>query len=1332
MHMRNGVSGYSTNKAYDGAVDLSVKNNSHTKMFDFIADDCHGHRRRILEVGCATGFFGAVLKEHGHEVWGVEVSPQAAAVARERLDHVYVGTIEDFLASEEITDVVFDYIIYGDVLEHLVDPTQVLQQCQRIQAPEGKVVASIPNIAHLAVRLLLLEGRWEYSPLGILDNTHLRFFTRTSIVEMFSTAGFTVTSMDAVRLSMDEVDSQCNMHINRALLSAIPPFLDDDEQDVFQYVIVAKKATDAGFVDQNTRFLPENSLRILCLLPKIDSSLSDLRIANPLHKWRQKYNGMVRIKDMYTDNDEELRWADIVVIQRETNKNILESIKYAHKIGKKVVFDIDDLLTNMPYFLTSYARNLQENIPYLDKTLREADAITVTTKNLFDKMKRYNERVYIIPNGSATKSTPISHYDGNVINIVVASSDTIRVDFIVSSIRQLMADPDLHLRLIGIGPPGKYLADAGLVVECHEHMPYDQFKSFIASLDNTIGIIPLDDSVFNSCKSAIKFVDYSLAGIPTVCSAVAPYIDVMEHGITGILVENEVDTWYREVKRLALSAAERNKLATAARHYCLANFSLDKMVDAWQEVFAIMKTIDHEGHIEDKHLANVKAQVADKDRLMAAWIIDKDRHIADLKRHTANLEEKIANLEGAIIDKDRHIGNLDRQILDKDHHIGNLDRQTLDKDHHIGNLDRQILDKDRHITNIETQLHRVEPQLYLAESEVHTLKRSWSYRVGRVLVFPASLLKIGLRYLRGPRMTPSLPETAALMLSRLEPTQEALKGMGVVYQALSVKPRISILMPVYNTPPAVLRETLDSVLKQVYQEWELCLADDGSTNQETLAVLQEYAKKETTRIRLAYLQGNSGIAMASNTAADLATGEFVALLDHDDLLTPDALLEVARRLEEVPDADLLYSDEDKVTMDGMVEQPFHKPDFSPELLLANNYICHFTTIRRSVFEHVGRFREGFDGSQDYDLVLRVTEVARRVEHIAKILYHWRMIPGSTAVNADAKGGPWRESSRQALRAAIERRGWEADVMNGIAPSTYRVKFAVDVTQHVTIIIPIKDKIDLLHKCVASILAHTQHPSYEILVISNNSEQEETYAYLDKARRDGILRFLRHDIPFNYAALNNFAVPNCKSPYLLFLNNDTEVDSDGWLTSMLEFVQQKDIGAVGAKLLYPDGSVQHAGVVLGIKGVANHSHKGTPEGSHGYFGQVNTLRNYSAVTGACLMTRRDVFEQVGGFNETLAVAFNDIDFCLEVRKAGYRIVYTPYARLFHVESASRGNDDTHEKVKRFQAEISFMIQKWGASLYADPYYNPNLTLWREDFSLKTATEKERQKPEFDSA
>jgi O-antigen biosynthesis protein len=751
----------------------------------------------------------------------------------------------------------------------------------------------------------------------------------------------------------------------------------------------------------------------------------------------------------------------------------------------------------------------------------------------------------------------------------------------------------------------------------------------------------------------------------------------------------------------AFLAGDQDRLHRALRDFptsALA-FDLDRVMQFHRREIAA----------RDQHIALLHAQstaqrpgahqrLTEPGRLLTSQLTDTDRHIATLEKYCATLESQIA-------DKERYIRSLEARLTILEAQLADKERLTVG----------YLAVKDRHIANLEAHHHHLTLLQQLTEGEVRSLKRSWSYRMGRVLVWPGSLLKMVYRCLNRMHVIPSVSPGVVVPAGETVDSPAELMSK---YQRLTTRPLFSILTPVYNTPAPWLRAALESVCNQVYQEWELCLADDGSTRQETLEVLEEFQTREPQRIKYVRLPGNSGIAVASNTAARLATGTFLALLDHDDVLTPDALLEMALRLEQTPEADLLYSDEDKLTMAGERVQPFYKPDFSPELLLAQNYLCHFSAIRTSVFWEVGGFHEGIDGSQDFDLFLRVTEVARSVEHIPQILYHWRMVPGSTAADISAKGGPWHESSRQALRAAITRRNWQAEVTDGLLPDTYRVKFTVAPTELVTIIIPTKDKVDFLQVCIESIRKHTTHPRYEILVISNNSEQEETYTYLEAAVRDKILRFLRYDVPFNYAAINNFAVRHCDSPYLLFLNNDTEVTNAEWLTSMLEFAQHKAIGAVGAKLLYPDGTIQHAGVILGIGGIAGHSHRYMAEHSPGYFGQLNVTRNYSAVTAACLLTRREVFETVGGFNEDLAVAFNDVDFCLEVRRAGYRIVYTPYARLYHYESASRGSDTTIENAGRFRAEIAYMLAKWGTVLQHDPCYNPNLTLCREDFSLKT--------------
>lgn len=525
--------------------------------------------------------------------------------------------------------------------------------------------------------------------------------------------------------------------------------------------------------------------------------------------------------------------------------------------------------------------------------------------------------------------------------------------------------------------------------------------------------------------------------------------------------------------------------------------------------------------------------------------------------------------------------------------------------------------------------------------------------------------------------------------------------------ALSSTPRVSILVPVYNTEPAWLAAAVDSVRAQTYPHWQLCLANDCSDRQETLDFLDGL---DDPRIRVIHLPRNGGIAAASSAALAAADGEFVALLDHDDLLFPDALLESVAVLDRTG-ADFCYSDEDKIDGKGRHVEPHFKPDFSPEYFHSCNYLCHFSVIRRSVVEAAGGFRPGFDGAQDYDLFLRCAEISDRIEHVPRILYHWRKHAGSTAEASAAKPKSW-EAGRRAIAQSLERRQIAAQVELADYPNTYRVRYPIAGTPKVSIIIPFRDEPALLDSCVASVLATCGYQRIELLLVDNGSVQPETAALLQRlSAEDPRVRVLRHDVPFNYSAINNWAARQADGDHLLFLNNDVQAISQDWLVAMLEHSQRAEIGVVGARLLYPDDTVQHAGVIIGLGGVAGHSHLFQHRDHPGYFGRSRLIQNTSAVTFACAMTPARVFQRLGGLNETeLTIAFNDVDYCLRARELGLRVVYTPYAELYHHESKSRGAESTPEKQRRFNAEIEFMQRRYRDLLQrGDPYYNPHLSL-----------------------
>ena len=534
----------------------------------------------------------------------------------------------------------------------------------------------------------------------------------------------------------------------------------------------------------------------------------------------------------------------------------------------------------------------------------------------------------------------------------------------------------------------------------------------------------------------------------------------------------------------------------------------------------------------------------------------------------------------------------------------------------------------------------------------------------------------------------------------------------------SRQPLISIIMPVYNVESRWLEAAIRSVTQQIYPNWELCIADDGSTRPETLATLRQI---DHPRCKVKFLDRNQGIAGASNAALALATGDYLAFLDHDDELTVDALYHVVKAINEY-DPDLIYSDEDKLSLEDYHLEPHFKPDYSPDLLLSTNYICHLSVYRKALLDQVAEggsyVREGFEGSQDYDLVLRAVDRTDRIYHIPRILYHWRMIPGSTAARYDSKDHAW-EAGRRAVEDALRRRGIAGAALPGPYPGAYRVKRTIQGQPLISILIPFHDQPDLLRLCLDSILEKTTYPHFELLGISNNSVAPETFAVMERyAAADRRIRFLRHDAPFNYAAINNFATAQTAGEHLLLLNNDMTVITPDWLESLLEHSQRPEVGAVGAKLYYPDDTIQHGGVIVGVGGIAGHAHKNFPRHHPGYFMRLGLIQNLSAVTAACLMVKKTLYTSLGGMDEQhLAVAFNDVDFCLRLREQGYLNVFTPYCEVYHHESKTRGYEDTPQKQQRFTKEIAYMRKRHAAILQnGDPYYNPNLPLDREDFGM----------------
>jgi GT2 family glycosyltransferase len=643
-----------------------------------------------------------------------------------------------------------------------------------------------------------------------------------------------------------------------------------------------------------------------------------------------------------------------------------------------------------------------------------------------------------------------------------------------------------------------------------------------------------------------------------------------------------------------------------------------------------------------------------------------------------------------------------------DEQVAQLDREVRRLERALRTRMAELEAADRHIANLEQKLLKLKEyrrSIKQLKEEKHALRKSPERRIGQVLLAPYRLPQKLFREIRkhwpshkAPAQTPY-----QLWFDRHRATPDDVARMREEARAFSYRPCVSIITPVFNTPLQWLREAVDSVRAQAYEHWELILADDNSTDAQLLEFMHDLPNQDR-RIVLTKSPQHGGISVASNSAREVACGEWVGFLDHDDMLEPDALFQHVKLLQEHPDADLIYSDEDKLTEHGL-DAPIMKPDWSPDFFTACNYICHFTIVRCELLRAVGGFRPEFDGAQDYDLFFRITERTSHIYHVPRVLYHWRRSDASTADNIRRKPQSL-ETGRLAVEAHFKRTGQRAHVAVDWRNHGYWVKRDIPDPQKISIIIPVRDRVDLLRRCIDSLTMRTSYEPYEIVVVDNDSTSDEAREYFTNFQH----RLLRYSGPFNFSAINNFAVQQTDSPWLLFLNNDTEIIEPGWLTAMAEHVQRAEVGAVGGRLLFSDDTVQHAGIVVGVGGIAEHAFRGFPAEAPGVCRQLQVMRNYSAVTGACLMTRRDVFDEVGGFDEEqLPVTFNDVDLCLKMRRAGYLIVYTPYAKLYHHEGASR-----RRSVEPMETQV--MQQRWGDVLADDPYYNRNLSRDRADFSF----------------
>ncbi len=641
--------------------------------------------------------------------------------------------------------------------------------------------------------------------------------------------------------------------------------------------------------------------------------------------------------------------------------------------------------------------------------------------------------------------------------------------------------------------------------------------------------------------------------------------------------------------------------------------------------------------------------------------------------------------------------------------------------------------------DLEQQVEELNRRAMTAEWKLHCIYKSIPYKLSK----PYRMCRSGLKYLiagtprkqlrwdtmklylKGKGSQAKAFYARELAARRTAHIQDKIDKLvtreTLVAQAEEMKDAaicFSILVPVYNTPENYLMEMIESVLAQSYPNYQLCIADGSDkAHKYVKRICKGYADFDH-RVSYKKLRNNEGIASNTNAALDMAKGDYIVLFDHDDLLHPEALYHVAKAIEETK-AEYVYTDEAVFYNESMSRIIYHmKPDFSPDFLRGINYICHLSAFSKKLMDQVGRFRSECDGSQDFDMTLRLTEKANQVYHIPRVLYFWRSHPGSVASGIEAKTY-CLDSAKKALRDHLDRIGLKGSVEDSSFASSYHIKYEIKGNPMISILIPNKDHIGELETCLSSIFDKTTYQNFEIVIIENGSEEEETFTYYKqlKDQYHEQVRIVTWQYGFNYAAINNFGAGEAKGDFLLLLNNDTEVISPDWLQEMLMFAQREDVGVVGPMMYFGDDTIQHAGIIMGIGGTAGHSHKGLKRGSAGYLCKLATVQNVSGVTGACMMIAKEKYEKMGGLDEKFVVAFNDVDFCCRLLDQGYRNVFTPFAELYHYESKSRGYEDTPEKIARFNREKALLLERHGERIEkGDPYYNPSLNLSREDYSL----------------
>lgn len=1219
----------------------------------------------VLDLGVGSGALGRYLKTKSNcTIYGIDNNQKYLDNSNSSYDKLFNLDLDDCCLESLFKRDRFQYVIAADIVEHLRYPEKLIKQLKNIVDPNGQIILSIPNVSYIGVVAELLNGQFQYREYGILDDTHVRFYTRCSIQQLIADCGLNTLSIEPIYQPVHKTE------FSALSLETIPHDLRQfigNRRDAFcyQYIVCAqvKAANDPELPPNNVCNSSNAKLELLGFSMQLYWRNGDEPYCETQSNTQLGHYGKDRQVLVF-----DLPECSLDELYLRLDFPDIESLLTVHEI---CLLDLNGRILWQPdHVAQGFTEDIRHNMYIVQNTTLANRAECVITGNdpyselQFDLRKMVNRKA------------PLQ------FRIILDWPKLVDYSHIADSINQQIASEAKQVQTL-LGQTREMNAKLKEDMDCLDR-EYTSCQSENIQLKEEVERLKGEYSFYQSKNN--QFINQWSNSISWKITAPLRMLSAFVRRLNAVLRKQTFS-----FKPVFFSGLEKSSSGGFVWRSNSSDPQIILQMEAAKTFPSGWGRLDIDIDIL-QHMARSKLY------------FDLGQGYSEARAIKFILP--LQNTNPLLVKFPRNIRNL------------RFDPADTAIAFNLNSF---------HFTPLSVG------QVFLQKTTEIINSHSSNYSVyGFYNKLIRSLEKRGLRgtikKLRSLYAMPAVDDNHMRWMSRFytfsRNDQIAIERHldELVYQ-----PTISIVMPVYNTQEQWLRAAIESVLGQAYGNWQLCIADDASDQSHIKRVLAEYESSDK-RIEVVYRTENGHISAASNTALGMARGEFVAFLDHDDELTADALYEIVVSLNKNPDAKIVYSDEDKIDGNGILSSPHFKSDWNLDLFYGQNYLCHLVAIKRDLVNRVGGFRVGYEGAQDYDLLLRCSAQLQdhEIHHIPRILYHWRAVPGSTALDLDEKDYA-TQAGINALKDLFKTKNTQVKVKQGLWPTSYRVTFPIpNPSPKVSIIIPSRDGYELLNTCVKSILHKTRYQNYEIVIVDNGSRCTRTLDFFRQCANHKMVRVLSYTKEFNFSAINNFAAKSCSGEILLLLNNDTEVISENWLEEMVSHACRPEVGAVGAKLYFRDTKLQHGGVILGLgeDGVAGHSHKGSHRNDIGYFGRLVLTQNLSAVTAACMAVRKDLYLKMGGLNEnSLAVAFNDVDFCLRLYQAGYINVWTPHAELYHYESASRGYEDQPEKKARFNLEKQYMHKTWGEMLANDPYYNPNLSNEFEDFSVACVPRRE---------